>query len=131
MISIEAARYCSLRTYRRDGRRVDTPVWFAQQGGRYFVFSAGDAGKVKRLRNDSRAEVAPCDVRGRLLGDWYPARAELIADPGEIAVALHALRRKYGVWMWLTDLLARISGRYDTRAYIAFRLEAAAGGEES
>ncbi|MCP5180775.1 MAG: PPOX class F420-dependent oxidoreductase [Pseudomonadales bacterium] len=131
MISIEAARYCSLRTYRRDGRRVDTPVWFAQQGGRYFVFSAGDAGKVKRLRNDSRAEVAPCDVRGRLLGDWYPARAELIADPGEIAVALHALRRKYGVWMWLTDLLARISGRYDKRAYIAFRLEAAAGGEES
>src|ERR1700730_1504716 len=45
-----AEKYVSLATYRRNGVEVATPVWIAELAGRYYVFSAGDAGKIKRIR---------------------------------------------------------------------------------
>lgn len=116
------ARYVNLATFRRGGRRVGTPVWAAGEDGVYYVFSAGDAGKIKRLRNSDRAEVAPCDARGGLLGDWHPARAEIIDQQADVQVALQALRSKYGWQMRLTDALAKLTGRYSRRAYIRVRL---------
>ena len=117
-----SARYVSLATFRRSGKAVATPVWAAYQEGIYYVFSAGDAGKVKRLRNSSRARLAKCDLRGNLLGDWHEARAALLRDSGQIEVALNALRAKYGLAMRLVDIGARLTGRFHKRAYISVRL---------
>jgi hypothetical protein len=39
-------KYVNLATYRRNGVEVKTPVWIAELAGRYYVFSAGDAGKI-------------------------------------------------------------------------------------
>src|SRR5262249_12572995 len=61
---LDRHRYLSLATFRSSGAEVRTPVWFASFGGKLYVFSAGDAGKVKRLRRSSRARLAPCDARG-------------------------------------------------------------------
>jgi PPOX class probable F420-dependent enzyme len=121
-MELDAARYFNLATFRRDGRAVETPVWFATDGATHYVFSAGNVGKVKRIRNSPNARVAPCDVRGRLTGAWQEARARLVTDPQEIARAYVALRRKYGLSMWITDVLAKIAGRYDKRAMIAVNL---------
>ena len=74
---LAGAPYVSLSTYRKTGAPVDTPVWCAADGDDFFVFSAGNAGKVKRLRNSPRARLAVCDVRGGLLGDWHDAEAYL------------------------------------------------------
>ena len=120
---LDSANYFSLTTYRKDGRSVDTPVWFAGSAGTYYVFSAGDAGKVKRLRRSPQARVAACDVRGRLQGDWIPASAHLLSDPQAVADALQALRRKYGFQMWMADLFSRLSGRFNKRAYIRVDLD--------
>ena len=118
--TLDDARYFSLATFRKNGDAVETPVWFAEgaAAGAYFVFSAGAAGKVKRLRRSDAARVAVCDVRGKLLGDWLPARAELVVEQGAVAEALSALRRKYGLQMWLTDWMSRLSGRFNQRTYI-------------
>ena len=51
---LEGESYLSLATFRRDGREVATPVWFAEGDGAVWVFTAGDSGKVKRLRNSPR-----------------------------------------------------------------------------
>jgi PPOX class probable F420-dependent enzyme len=118
-VALADARYFNLATFRRNGREVATPVWFASSDGIYYVFSAGDAGKVKRIRAGSRARVAPCDVRGRLLGDWCDATARLVTDPTEVQRAYRALRGKYGLSMALLDLLARLTGRYAKRQLIA------------
>ena len=119
--SLDDARYFNLATFRKNGSAVETPVWFAPSKddapGVYYVFSAGDAGKVKRLRRDQTARVAACDVRGKLQGDWLQARAELI-DGADADAALAALRRKYGWQMALADVLARLTGRFHRRAYI-------------
>jgi len=97
---------------------VATPVWFAEDADAYYVFSAGDAGKVKRLRLSDIAKVAPCDVRGALLGDWLNAKAKLLGDGAEVQRALNALRRKYGWQMRMTDFFAKLAGRFPKRAYI-------------
>jgi PPOX class probable F420-dependent enzyme len=121
-MELDAARYFNLATFRRDGRAVETPVWFATEGTTHYVFSAGNVGKVKRIRNSPSARVAACDVRGRLTGAWHDAKARLVTDPHEVARAYAVLRRKYGLSMWMLDVLAKLGGRYDKRAMIAVDL---------
>lgn len=118
MTQIDAAQYISLATRRRNGDFVPTPVWFAGHRGAYYVFSAGDAGKVKRLRNFSDARIAPCTVTGKLTDGWVEAEARLLQDPTEIRTALTALQRKYGWQMRLLNILSRLGRRLDRRAYI-------------
>ena len=120
--TLAKASYVSLATFRKSGARVATPVWCAADGEHFYFFSAASAGKVKRLRNGDRAQLAVCDVRGRLLGDWVDARAVVLDDSAEVARALAALHRKYGWQMWLADVGSRLTGKYHKRAYIRARL---------
>ena len=39
-------KYISLATFRKTGKSVETPIWFAHAGGSYFAFSANSAGKA-------------------------------------------------------------------------------------
>jgi uncharacterized protein len=121
-VRLEDARYFNLATFRKNGVAVETPVWFAPSGAAFYLFSAGDAGKVKRLRASNRARVAPCDGRGRVLGEWQAATARLVTDGSEVERAYVALRKRYGVLMWITDALAKLVGRYDRRQLIAVEL---------
>jgi len=88
------ARYLSLTTFRRDGTPVATPVWVARQADELVVYTARSSGKVKRLRNNNRVLLAPCDMRGRVNGDVVEGTARL-RDDAESAISL--LRRKYGL----------------------------------
>jgi uncharacterized protein len=85
-----------LVTYRRDGTPVPTPVWAAPAGGRLYVRSERDAGKLKRLRNDSRLLLAPCTVRGRPLGAPFEAHARMLGLEQE-PLAERALAARYGL----------------------------------
>ena len=121
--TLSKAPYVSLRTFRKSGAVVDTPVWCAPHDNALFVFSAGHAGKVKRLLNNPRAELARCDVRGKILSDWVPAHATVISDSREIPRMLSALRTKYGWQMLIADLGAKLTGKMTKRAYIEIVLE--------
>jgi PPOX class probable F420-dependent enzyme len=116
-------KYVSLGTYRRNGIEVKTPVWIAQTAGRYYVFSAGDAGKVKRIKLTPRVRLAACDMRGNVRGPWIEGRARVVSDPASIATALKALRSKYGLVMWMADAMAALTGRFRRRAYIEILLD--------
>jgi PPOX class probable F420-dependent enzyme len=89
-------KYCQLVTYRRNGVAMPTPVWFAVHDGRLYVKTERPSGKLRRIRNDPRVEVAPCTLMGRMRGDLVPGRARLLG-PDEEAVAERALRRRYGL----------------------------------
>jgi uncharacterized protein len=115
---LDRHRYLSLATVRRSGAEVATPVWFAHVDGRLYVVSAGDAGKVKRLRHSSGVRLAPCSARGALRGAWQDASGRLVTDPGLIRRAQAALRAKYGWQVRLFDLVSRLTGRAGRRAWI-------------
>jgi hypothetical protein len=115
---LDRHRYVTLATFRRNGAAVATPVWFAAVDSTLWVFTAGDSGKVKRLRHTSRVRIAPCDVRGDVKGPWQDATARLATDASAIERAHEALRAKYGWQMWVGDVLARATGRMGRRAWI-------------
>ena len=115
---LDRHRYMSLATFRRSGAEVATPVWFAGDDGRLYVFSAEQAGKVKRLRNSPKARVAPSDARGRIRGTWLEASARILTEPAAIDRARAAFRRKYGWQMLVTDLFSRLAGRIHHRAWL-------------
>ena len=118
-------RYVNLATFRRNGLEVQTPVWVAPDGDHLVVYTNVTSGKIKRIRNDGRVRLAPCDARGRLRGEWVEARARLRSDPAAVERGLAAIRRKYG---WQADLLrlgARLSGRWAQRAVVEIDLQAA------
>jgi len=121
-VQLADADYFSLATFRRNGNAVPTPVWFAPAGDTFYVFSAANAGKVKRIRLTSRARVAACDVRGKLLGDWFDAQARLVSDATEIRTAYASLHRKYRLQMLIGDFFAKLSGRFNRRQFIAVTL---------
>jgi PPOX class probable F420-dependent enzyme len=121
--ALDKAKYLSLATFRKSGAEVATAVWFAEEEGHIYVFSAGDAGKVKRLRNSSRARVAACTVTGKVTGDWVDAEGELLDGPDGIKEALGALRRKYGWQMWMTDCMSTLSGKMKNRTYLRVTLK--------
>ncbi|MFK8020492.1 MAG: PPOX class F420-dependent oxidoreductase [Pseudomonadales bacterium] len=116
-----SANYVSFATYKRSGDAVWTPVWAAPQQRSLFVFSEATAGKAKRLRNFSRANVAPCTAWGKITGNRYAAEAFLLDgkdDKAEIELAYKALHKKYGLMMRATDMLSKLSGKYDKRVLI-------------
>ena len=118
MDTLERGSYISFATRKKSGEWVATPVWFAPDKGSYYIFSAGEAGKVKRLRNFSESRIGACTMRGTLTGEWLDTRATLLDKPEDMDTALRALRRKYGWKMLLGDFFSRITGKMGRRAYI-------------
>ena len=100
--------YILLTTFRKDGTPVSTPVWSVSVDGELWVWTAPDAGKVKRIRRSGEIRVGPCTLRGRPRGVPVPGHAELIERPDALKV-MDALVAKYG-WPARFSLL---SHRFD------------------
>ena len=115
-------RYVSLATFRKSGLAVKTPVWLAVTNGKLYVYSEGDAGKVKRIRANGRAQFAECDMRGNLLGDFVDATGKIVTDETERQQAFAALKAKYGWQMGIANILSRLSGKYAKRTVLGFEL---------
>lgn len=117
--------YISLATRKKSGKWVWTAVWFAQGDGahEYYIFSAADAGKVKRLRKFSDIQVAPCTLTGKITGEVVSGLGQLIDDPNDCARAYEALRAKYGWQMELLDFFSRLSGKIHRRQVIGIKLD--------
>ena len=112
--AIRGQKYISLTTFRKDGSKVATPVWFGEDGDKLYVMTRSDLGKTKRIRNNPHVRVAPCTVRGKVTGPEYAALARIL-PPEEHAHAREAINRKY--WMARLPLIWR---RTDTYLEITF-----------
>ena len=82
--------------------------------------SLANAGKVKRIRNNPRVRVMPCDMLGKPKGEWVEAAAQILDETGAER-AHQLLDKKYG-WM------KRVGGLYSKlmkreRAAIAIELD--------
>jgi hypothetical protein len=123
-VSLAAATYVSLATFRRDGREVRTPVWIAAGGGRLWVYTNVKSGKVKRVRANGRARIAACDARGKLRQPeaWLEAKARLATEEAARERGFAALGAKYGWQLRLALLTSRLSGRYADRAILELQV---------
>lgn len=113
-------KYLSLESYRRTGKPVATPVWFAEQNGVLYIYSLANAGKVKRIRNNSRVRVAPCNARGKLKGEMVDAEA-IILDSAGAERGHRLLNEKYGWLKKAGDIFSKLRKR--ERAVIAIHIK--------
>ena len=97
MISqLAGIKYISLETYRKDGRPVNTPVWFIDFKDKIYVRTDVNSGKIKRLANDQNVRIAPCDIRGRINGPWIRGKAEIEeGDDVEHKEIVSLINKKY------------------------------------
>ncbi len=93
---------------------MKTPVWFAQDVSHrdptitvLYVYTEAAAGKVKRIRNNPKVRVAPCNVRGSVRGTWVDGRARLCSDQ-EAAHGQDLLKQKYGLLKTVGDFFSRL-----------------------
>ena len=111
--SLQGQKYINLETFRKNGQGVRTPVWFAgepEQGvpEKLYAYSTGDSGKAKRTRNNPRVRVAPCDVRGKVLGEWIDAIITVVSGE-EADHGMKLLNKKYLPWRQLLGFFAMFS----------------------
>jgi uncharacterized protein len=111
---IAGQKYVSLKTFRKNGVGVATPVWFGEEDGKLYVMTRSDMGKTKRIRNNPQVRVAPCTIRGTVTGAEFAATARILPAE-EHAHARQTINRKY--WMARIPL---IWARTDTYFELSF-----------
>lgn len=120
---LDEAKYISVRSFKRDGSAVDTPVWVAPMDGKLLFFTLRETYKVKRIQRNPRVQVADCDVRGKLLGPWLDGQCVVVEDPERQARAYATFRRKYGLIMYAGDFMSKLSGRMKRRVLFEVTLD--------
>lgn len=113
----------SLRTFRKDGMPVDTPVWVVQVDDALCMYTDGRTYKAKRLRRNPRVEVAACDVWGKLSGPRYDGVCHFVEEPEQRARIFAAIRKKYGFHSWTSDFGAMLAGKKKHRLVLAITLD--------
>jgi PPOX class probable F420-dependent enzyme len=111
-------KYLSLETFKKSGPGVRTPIWFAADpaknlasgDAKLFVYTNADTGKVKRIRNNGRVRIAPCDMRGNISGEWVEARAEIVTGI-DFGYAMQLLNKKYFPLKQVLDFFAMFRPR--------------------
>lgn len=107
---IDSARYVSFVSYKKDGTPVATPVWIVPYEGGYAFTSSSDAYKIRRLRNDARATLAICDMRGKIPQDAkvYLGSA-VVLDAVEAQKVEKLINKKYRIGTKLLSLMAVVN----------------------
>jgi uncharacterized protein len=117
---LRGARYASLRTFRRDGTAVDTPIWFAVTANEV-VFRTKVGPKTKRLAVRPDVELTACDYRGRVPAGarTYRGRATILSG-AQATQANSELHRRYG-WQWNVVPLIKVPGVTNVHQELSLR----------
>ena len=99
---LRGQKYISLATFRKTGVPVHTPVWFAEENGRLYIFTNPKSGKVKRMRNNPMVRIAPSTIRGRITGPEFAGQARILGAH-ESEHARELLNQKY--WLMRVPFL--------------------------
>jgi PPOX class probable F420-dependent enzyme len=111
-------KYLNVETFKKNGEGVKTPVWFAadpaasldSSAAKLYIYTIGESGKVKRMRNNPRVKIAPCDMRGNVLGEWVDAQAQIVTG-AEAAHGMKLLNKKYFPLKQILGFFASFSSR--------------------
>ena len=95
--TLRGRKHALVVTFKRSGEPVPTPVWFGlSDDGKLYFRSESRTAKVRRIRNDPRVRVAPCNVRAKPLGAAAEGRARVL-PPEENEHAEAVIQSNYGV----------------------------------
>ena len=123
---LDTAKYVSFVTYKKDGSSVATPVWVVPFEGGYAFTTATDAFKVKRLRNDARATLTVCDMRGKTAqGAIVHTGAAVMLNEADTQRVDALIRKKYSIghrMLGVLSVLKKITGKGTTAGDAAIKV---------
>ena len=104
-------KYIVLETFRRNGDSVKTPVWFVKKDDLIWIVTREHTGKVKRLRNNNRINIAVSSFSGKAKSKWFSGHAERVqGDAVQKAISLR--NKKYGIIARLIGIFSAKKGKY-------------------
>ena len=102
--------YISIESFGKDGRTIHTPVWITSEDSNLFCWTLANSGKVKRIRNNSRVRLAPCDAAGNTKGIWVAASARVLDSPRDVKAQAQRMSRKFGLKFLLYRFVPMLRG---------------------
>ena len=104
-------KYVLLTTFRRDGRPVATPVWWASLGdGSFGFYTSSASGKAKRLGHTARVTVQPCNARGVVKpGSSAVDASARVVSGAEADAVMRKIVAKYGFQTRIAKFMAQLS----------------------
>ena len=105
--ALEGHTYVSLTTFRKSGEEVSTPLWFALADGRLYATTPRDSGKMKRIRNNPRVRLTPCNARGKPKGESVEGLARVLEEEQAPERGVAAFQEKYRRGLRLFHLFGR------------------------
>ena len=125
VLSQFAGKKCiNIETYRKTGDPVRTPVWFIEENGELFVRTDSTTGKIKRIHNNPRVRVAPCNMGGTVKGAWVDGKARMI-DTESSERIFSLLKKKYGMPYMIVRFFQRFSRSKAHPIGLAIRISSA------
>jgi PPOX class probable F420-dependent enzyme len=126
--SIASEKYVSLRTKKRNGDEVATPVWIAALADGSLGFTTDlTSGKAKRIRNFPEVTLQACNARGALKpGTTAVDATATVLSGAEAEPVQAAIKAKYGLMVSLIELGAtvrRVVTRGEQSPAAAIRIE--------
>jgi PPOX class probable F420-dependent enzyme len=113
-------------TYKKDGSPVATPVWVVPFEGGYAFTTDPNAFKVKRLRNDARATLTVCNMRGAISADAVVhTGAAVVLNEADTKRVDALVRKKYSIgyrMLGVMSVLKKIAGKGSTAGDAAIKV---------
>ena len=98
LLDFANVQYINLVTFKKDGSKVTTPVWVAQQNNSLVVTTGKNAGKVKRIRNNGKAIIYTTNQNGsKKLSEELEVKGSILSDEDLKTEAITILKKKYGM----------------------------------
>ena len=104
--SLETGKYINILTYKKNGNRVSTPVWFISKDNKIYIRTSNQSGKVKRIKNNNNVSYALCNISGRIKGEWHSGLAKIEPDVNKMIFS--KITEKYGLIAQIINILYKI-----------------------
>jgi PPOX class probable F420-dependent enzyme len=112
VMALSDEKYIRVTTFKKDGTEVASPTWVVPlEGGTFGFYTSSTSGKVKRLKNNSKVLVQPCDARGKVKAGTTPVEGTAVVVEGpQRDIVYDKVVAKYGFMTKVTRFLAKIGG---------------------
>ena len=105
------SKYLALKTFRKNGISVITPVWFVVKDTGLFVVTREKTGKVKRIKNNNQVAITLSNFSGKPKGEWISCIAKEV-DNKLAQEAIKLRDKKYGILSKVIGIFSRSKGKY-------------------
>lgn len=117
LTQLQKGKIISLKTYRKNGEGVASPLWFVEENLKFVVWTGADSFKVRRIKNNSEVQIASSNMSGKTKSNFIDAEARILTTD-EIESIIMLFRKKYRIFRAFNYLKNRKKEESEKQVYI-------------